>query len=160
MDLVEAKKAIEATEARLSEEPFIVAHVFERNGRSLHVALTDRLRQRARKGRVWQSKAFLSAFKNAGYGFDAQRAKSRGGSDGIFVLDREFRPVNAMMKKVFDRYLDHPDSGVAEVAKALDTEIASLQAVRLVSHHMRLLGVLHRTEAEDWLVLVDWDAQK
>ena len=65
-----------------------------------------------------------------------------------------------MMKKVFDRYLDRADGGAQAVAKALGTSVDKLQAVRLVSHHMRLLGVLHSTKAEDWLVLVDWDAEK
>lgn len=32
-----------------------------------------------------------------------------------------------------------------------------LLPVRLVSHHLRLLGVLARTGAADWLVLVDCD---
>jgi hypothetical protein len=38
--------------------------------------------------------------------------------------------------------------------------VKELQAVRLVSHHLRLLGVLARGEAEDWLVLVDPDATR
>lgn len=33
-------------------------------------------------------------------------------------------------------------------------------AVRLVSHHMRLLGVLKRDANEDWLILVDIDDTK
>ena len=32
--------------------------------------------------------------------------------------------------------------------------------MRVVSHHMRLLGVLYRTTSEDWLVLVDYDDTK
>jgi len=32
--------------------------------------------------------------------------------------------------------------------------------VRLVSHHMRLLGVLRRTDTGDWLVLVDLDVTR
>lgn len=65
-----------------------------------------------------------------------------------------------MMRKLFDQYLDKPNSGVQEVARALDTAIDRLYPVRLVSHHMRLLGVLHRAEHEDWLVLIDYDDTK
>ncbi|OWK36609.1 hypothetical protein FRUB_09172 [Fimbriiglobus ruber] len=38
-----------------------------------------------------------------------------------------------------------------------DTFVSSGLPVRLVSHHLRLLGVLARREDADWLVLVDCD---
>ena len=47
-----------------------------------------------------------------------------------------------------------------EVAKALGTEVDQLQAARLVSHHLRLLGVLWQDSGADWLVLVDYDDTK
>ena len=62
-----------------------------------------------------------------------------------------------MMTKVFDRFLDSPKSGAEDLAVALNVPRESLLPVRLVSHHMRLLGVLVRHEADDWLVLVDCD---
>ena len=158
MNLIEAKAAIERVEGSLSALPYVVAHTFSINGRALHVAITDRLRKRCRKGRVWKSPAFLTAFKNAQYGFDPDHAHSPGGADGIFVLTRSHKPANAMMKKVFDRFLDKPDSGAKEIAEYLGTELHSLIAVRVVSHHLRLLGCLHRGEREDTLVLVDYDA--
>ena len=39
-------------------------------------------------------------------------------------------------------------------------QIDDLLPVRLVSHQMRLLGVLYRTREADWLVLVDFDSTK
>jgi len=157
MTLTKLKTLIESVESRLAKEPFVVAHTFVRDSHPLHVALTDRLRRRAKKGRVWKTPEFLTALKNAEYGFDSSRARSRGGADGVFLLDRSFSPRNEMMRKIFDRYLDKGGSGVDAVAKALETNGSDFVAVRLVSHHLRLLGVLHRTATDDWLVLVDYD---
>jgi hypothetical protein len=98
-----------------------------------------------------------ATLKNAAYGFDERQARSAGGRDGLFLLDRTFRPPNEMMRKLFDHYLDKPTSGAAELAEALGVKIDELLPVRLVSHHLRLLGVLARKENEDWLVLVDCD---
>ena len=149
MDLQDARAAIEAAEPHLGPTGFVVAATFERDGRRLDVAITDRLRRACRKARVWNSPALLTAFKNAGYGFDEARARSPGGSDGIFVITREHRPPNAMMKKLFDRYLDRPGSGAQELAADLGTTAERLIPVRLVSHHLRLLGVLHREAARE-----------
>ena len=157
MHLDELKERLAEIEPSLPRRPFALLHVVERDGRGLHVALTDRLRARARRGRVWKSPAFLTALKNAGYGLDDARARSRGGQDGIFLLDRGFTPRNAMMRKLFDHYLDKPGSGAAQVTAALEAPLDALLPVRVVSHHMRLLGVLLRGEAADWLVLVDYD---
>ena len=87
MNIQEAKAAVERVDGSLSAQPYVVAHSFERNGRRLHLALADRLREACKKGRVWKS----------------------------------------------------------------------LVPVRLVSHHLRLLGVLSRGATEDALVLVDFD---
>ncbi len=65
-----------------------------------------------------------------------------------------------MMGKLFRGYLDNPRSGVAEVARTIGVEVADLVAVRVVSHHMRLLGVLGHLADADWLVLVDFDDTK
>jgi hypothetical protein len=132
-------------------------HVFEREGRRLHVAVTARLHTHARKEGVWRSREMLATLKNAAYGFDEKVARSVGGRDGIFLMDRTFRPANEMMRKLFDQYLDRPGSGAEEVAAALGVPVGELLPVRLVSHHMRLLGVLARRGGEDWLVLVDCD---
>jgi hypothetical protein len=156
----EARTRLDAIEERLEGELFLVHSISERNGRTLQLAITDRLRRAAKKGRVWRSKEFFTALKNASYDFDPHHARSRGGSDGLFLLDRSFRPKNEMMKKIFDRYLDRADSGVAEVAQALGASVEQLAGARLVSHHLRLLGVLWQNGSTDWLVLVDYDDTK
>ena len=160
MLLNDLKTKLEKLEPLLATEPFVEFDSYERNGRILHVALTERLCRIARKNRVWKSKQLLTALKNAHYGPDPDHQKSTGGRDGIFLVDRDFRPANEMMRKLFDQYLDKPTSGAEEVAQALGTTISRLYPVRLVSHHLRLLGVLHRAEHEDWLVLVDYDDSK
>ena len=160
MDLKEIKKVIESVESKLSEHTFIIAHAFERNGRVLYVALTNRLKKSCKRGRVWKSKAFLTAFKNAEYGFDESRAKSQGGSDGIFLLTRNYLPKNEMMKKIFDRFLGKPDIEAEAIANELNINMTSLLPVRLVSHHMRLLGVLMKGTTVDTLVLIDYDDTK
>lgn len=157
MDLAEAKARLLAIEPELSTSPLVELHAFEREGRTLHLGVTERLRKAARKEGVWRSREMLVTLKNAAYGFDEQKARSAGGRDGIFLLDRGFRPPNPMMHKLFDRFLDKPGSGVEEIAAALGVPVAELLPVRLVSHHLRLLGVLARTGKGDWLVLVDCD---
>jgi len=157
LDQADAKERLKAIEDELSGSPFVRFHTFERDGRSLHLCLTDRLRRAARKEGVWRSREMLATLKNASYGFDEQRARSAGGKDGLFLLDRTFRPANAMMKKLFDHFLDHPAGEASQLAEALGATLPTLLPVRLVSHHMRLLGVLARKENEDWLVLVDCD---
>ena len=101
-----------------------------------------------------------TALKNAEYGFDGAHALSPGGSDGIFILTRDHRPENEMMRKVSNRFLDRPDSGIKEIADELNCIAETLIPVRLVSHHMRLLGILYRADQEDTLVLVDFDNTK
>ena len=160
MTLEEARVSIEAVEDALGQATFVVAHTFTRDGRDLKVAVTERLRRVAKKGRVWKSKPLLTAFKNAAYGYDESQGISRGGYDGMFRLTRDHRPANEMMRKLFDRFLDRPDSGAQDIADQLDVALEDLLPVRLVSHHMRLLGVLHRGENEDTLVLVDYDDTK
>jgi hypothetical protein len=157
MELAEAKDRLKAIEDSLADAPFVEFHAFERGGRTLHVALTERLRKAARKEGVWRSREMLATLKNAAYGFNERQARSVGGRDGIFSLDRTFRPANAMMVKLFDRFLDKSGSGAEELAAAVGVPLAELLPVRLVSHHMRLLGVLGRKDEADWLVLVDCD---
>jgi hypothetical protein len=157
MELAEAKDRVKAIEDALPDAPFVEFHAFAREGRTLRVALTERLRKAARKEGVWRSREMFATLKNAAYGFDERQARSVGGRDGIFVMDRTFRPANGMMAKLFDRFLDKPGSGAEELAAALGVPPAELLPVRLVSHHLRLLGVLARKDDADWLVLVDCD---
>ena len=160
MNLEQLKASVAAVEDRLAQFPFVVVHDFARDGHPLRLALTGRLRKACKRGRVWQSTAFLAALRNAQYGFDENKAHSPGGSDGIFLLTLEHRPANEMTRKLFDRYLDRADSGADTIAEALGTPLASLIPVRLVRHHLRLLGLLHRENTQDTLVLVDYDDTK
>ena len=102
----------------------------------------------------------LTALKNAAYGFDPRSPRSRRGADGIFVVDRGFRPVNSMMNKLFSQFIDKPDPLVSVLAGALGSAAEDWVPVRLVSHHMRLLGVLSLAGDEAQLVLVDYDDDK
>ena len=157
MELSEVKDRLKEIESRLASEAFVVLHTFEREGRPLHLALTERLRKAALKEGIWRSREMSITLKNAAYGFDERQARSGSGRDGIFVLDRTFRPANEMMRKLFDRYLDKPGSGAEELAATMGVALPDLLPVRLVSHHMRLLGILARKPDADWLILVDCD---
>jgi hypothetical protein len=159
MDELAALRAeIEAVEGRLAEEAFVTLRPVVRDGRAMHVVLTQRFHRLARRARLWRSTALVVTLKNAGYGFDPGRARSVGGRDGIFLLDRGVD--GPMTRKVFGRFLDRADSGAAELAEHLGTTVDRLQAVRLVSHHLRLLGVLHRGASEDRLAIVDFDRRE
>lgn len=160
MDLAAAKERLKAIEGDLPAAPHVHFHTFHRDNRPIHVHLTERLRKAARRDGLWRSREMLTTLKNAAYGFDERQARSLSGRDGVFLLDRTFRPPNAMMVKMFDRYLDRAGSGAAELAASMGCRASELLAVRLVSHHMRLLGVLIRKATEDWLVLVDCDTSK
>jgi len=160
MDLKEAKRRLGEAEASLDEATFATFATFDTPHGPLEVLVTDRLRRRCRKGRVWRSTAMLTALKNAAYGLDARAPRSRGGQDGVFLVDRDHRPANSMMKKPYDRFLDKPDPPVGELATALDTDPARWTAVRLVSHHLRLLGVVFDAGDLARLVLVDYDDEK
>jgi hypothetical protein len=157
MEPAEVKAQLKAIEDALPGAAFVPFHTFTRDDRPLHVCITERLRKHARKEGVWRSREMVAALKNAAYGFDERRARSVSGRDGIFLLDRTFTPANAMMWKLFDRYLDKPGSGARDLAAALGVPLSELLPVRLVSHHLRLLGVLARSADSDRLVLVDCD---
>jgi hypothetical protein len=160
VELSEIKSKLIKIEESLPLSAFSLFHSFSRDNRVLKVGITMRLKKRALKNRVWKSKSMLKALKNAAYGFDEKQARSRGGTDGIFLLDRHFIPKNEMMKKLFEGFLDQPNSEVMDIATVLSVEPSVFLPVRLVSHDLRLLGVLYRAEKEDWLILVDCDANQ
>ena len=60
----------------------------------------------------------------------------------------------------FDRFLDKPDPLLAVRVSRLAVSTDDLLAVRVVSHHMRLLGVLVERENASHLVVVDYDYTK
>ena len=156
-ELSELRKLLDLAEVELELDAVAKLADFGAGNHSLGVFITARLRRQCKKGRVWGSSGMLTALKNAEYGLDASRPRSRGGSDGVFLLDRAFHPPNAMMRKLFDRFLDKPDPLVAELEQRFGVLSEQWLPVRVVSHHMRLLGVLIRGSGGDVLVLVDYD---
>ena len=160
MELSEVRSKLEAAEEELAARPVTVFADFRTPHGDLRVSVTDRLRRKSRKGRVWKSPAMLTALKNAAYGFDPKASRSRGGADGVFSVDRNFKPANAMMAKLFGQFLDKPDPLVEVLAAYLRTPPQEWLTVRLVSHHLRLLGVLAISPAGGHLVLVDHDGEK
>jgi len=160
MDLAEAKLRIARAEAVLDGHPVANFAEFATPHGELRVLVTGRLRKRCKKERIWKSSAMCTALKNAEYGFDPKASRSRGGSDGIFTIDRSFRPVNSMMKKLFARFLDKPDPLVSEIESVLDVASTNWVPARLVSHHLRLLGVIVIKHGVSHLVLVDCDSEK
>ncbi len=153
MDLAELEERLDAIEdAEIAE-----LVTFPTPFGAVTVWITARLRKACRKRKIWKSPGMLTALKNAAYGLDPARQRSRGGADGIFLLDRAFRPENEMMRKVFDRFLDKPDPLVSTIAATFSVVPTALTPVRLVSHHLRLLGVLATQGTAAQLVLVDYD---
>ena len=65
-----------------------------------------------------------------------------------------------MMRKIYAGYLDKAGKEADEVARVLGCSKEGLTAVRLVSHHMLMLGVLLKGDDADSLVLVDFDHSK
>ena len=129
------------------------------NERKFDVYLTQKLMKEARRSKVWKSKEFCITLRNVKYGLDLEQIKSRGGRDGIFLLDKTFRPYNEMQRRIFDRFIDNPNSDYAVVTKQLNLDRDKIVAVRVVSHHMRVVGIYHRGENEDVIVLVDVDTK-
>ncbi|WP_035604749.1 hypothetical protein [Haloferula sp. BvORR071] len=65
-----------------------------------------------------------------------------------------------MMRKIFDRFLDKPDPLAGILSAKFGVAIGDFVAVRIVSHHMRLLGVMVKREGISNLALVDYDDTK
>ena len=160
MELAEAKAKLIQLESVLGDAEIVLFATFDTPAGKLLLYLTERLQRQCRKGKVWKSPGMLSTLKNAAYGFDIDNPRSRAGSDGIFKVDRNFRPRNSMMSKLFDRFLDKPDPSIGAIERELGSPSSEGVPVRLVSHHMRLLGVLARKSGSDHLVLVDYDDEK
>jgi hypothetical protein len=160
VDLSQVKDRLTEIELELDDAVMVRFHIFHRNGRPLSVYLTKRLKRQCSKGRVWKSKPMLTALKNAEYGFDPDLSRSAGGRDGLFLLDRSWKPKNEMMKKIFDRYMDREDEELKIISDLFGVGVSELKGARLVSHDLRLLGVLVHRDKEDDLVLVDYDDTK
>ncbi len=160
MTLSDIKKKLTEVENRLVEQPVVELMTFDTPHGQMKVFVTDRLRRKCRRGGVWKSSEMLTAVKNVAYGFDAKASRSRGGADGIFCLDRNFKPTNPMIKKLFAQVIDKPGPLVSTIEDILKFRIKDCIPVRVVSHHMRLLGVLSVSSSQSQLVLVDYDNNK
>ena len=160
MELSELRNRLGEAEKSLGSSPLVECCGFETPHGEVSVWVTDRFRKACRKSRAWKTVPMLTALKNATYGFDPRRPRSRGGSDGVFLLERGFQPPNEMMRKIFDRFLDRPSPLLDEILDGSGVSIKDLPPVRVVSHHMRLLGVLVRGDTRSDLVLVDCDNTK
>ena len=157
MEIAEIRSLLEDIDERLDSENIVLFDRFIRNDTAIDLYLTSYLKRNLKKGRRWKSKEFCQTLKNAEYGFDTNTAMSRGGKDGIFLITREFKPKNPMMEKVFDRFIDKAESGVEIVLARFGVRRENLKAVRLVSHHMRLLGLSIKTPTGQAVVLIDYD---
>ncbi|MCH2044475.1 MAG: hypothetical protein MK212_10200 [Saprospiraceae bacterium] len=160
MNIEEARQQLDNCESKLDYEELVEFATFETGETKLRLYLSATFRKRCKKKKVWKSKAFFITLKNAKYGLDPLEARSRGGKDGLFMLDRNFSPKNAMQKKVFDQFMDKPSSSFAQIVKELNLSTDKVKAVRIVSHHMRLLGIYQRIENVDTIILVDFDNTK
>jgi len=97
MALSDIKKKLTEVENRLVERAVVELMTFDTPHGQVKVFVTDGLRRKCRRGRVWKSSEMLTAIKNVAYGFDARASRSRGGADGVFCLDRNFKPTNSMV---------------------------------------------------------------
>lgn len=160
MDLNELKTRITACETALQQNLLVE---FDRQavaGKMQVTFLSPALLKKCKKARVWKSQAFLITLKNIRYGFDELQSRSVSGRDGIFLIDRHFTPRNSMQKKIFDQFIDKETADFKAIVAALQLHPAELKAVRVVSHHLRLLGILEVRKTENILVLVDYDDEK
>ena len=158
MNKTELRQRLIETENELRNgAPWGLFGEFDTPHGTLDVYLTGRLRRKCRKGGVWRTPPMLTALKNVTYGYDSIGSHSRGGLDGIFRLDRSYSPPNSMMKKVFG-FLDKFDPLVAEIVESFDSIPNDWIPVRIVSHHMRLLGFILLDKST--LMLIDFDNDK
>jgi len=148
---------LEASERVLAQDWLASLGSFGANNREVEVFVTARFVRAARRARCWKSRAMLTALKNAAYGYDPSRPRSRGGRDGIFRVDRTFTPPNAMMRKLYAGFIDQKNGDADLLAQRLGVDRQDFMPVRLVSHHLRLLGVLVCEPGERRLVLIDLD---
>ena len=91
VNLDEVKTRLTELEDEFKAEIFVDFSEFKRNGRILKVYISRHLYNSLKKARLWKSKQLLATLKNAEYGFEEKDARSRGGKDGIFLLDRTFQ---------------------------------------------------------------------
>ena len=161
MDLAEAKDLLKAIEDRLADAPFVEFHAFERKGGScIWLSRTVCGSMPARKVCGGDARDLCDSRTRPTGMTSATSTQCKWTGRSLPLGPPSSAPANEMMHKLFDHFLDKPGSGAEELAAALVTPLAQLLPVRLVSHHLRLLGLLARKDDADWLVLVDCDRSK
>jgi hypothetical protein len=160
MEIKEAKKKLEVCEKLLEKENLVEFAFLDTGNQKLQLYLSSLLKKNCSKKRIWKSKAFFITLKNIKYGIDLFNFKSKGGRDGIFVIDRSYTPKNMMQKKIFDQFIDNENSDFNQIVNRMNFSSDDINAVRIVSHHMRLLGIHQRIDGIDKIVLVDFDDTK
>ena len=160
MEIEEVKKRLLEIEQRIDDEVIVEFAEVVNNDRKLIVYLTSIFRKNCKKNKIWKSKKFLITLKNIKYGIDYTSFRSKGGKDGIFRLDRDHRPKNEMQRKIFDQFIDKMNSGFKMIVDELELSGQDINAVRVVSHHMRLLGIHQDLGEKDILVLINCDDTK
>lgn len=159
MDLKELKIKVKEIENDLERYPFLKVVDFHEGNRSVSVYLTPRLKNKCKKGKVWNSRQFLITLMNAKYGYKEDNPRSGGGQDGVFLVDRKFKPRNEMQNKLFDQFINKAKEDYLSIIKEFSGPQKTFLPVRVVSHHMRLLGLLLIEEC-DHVILVDYDVGK
>lgn len=160
MEISEAKKKVDESEELLKTE--IIAEIDRRevNDRTLVTFISNDLMKKCKKGKLWKSQQFYITLKNIKYGLEQNQMRSVSGRDGIFLVDRDYKPKNSMQTKIYDRFIDNESSAFESIVERLSLDKRMIKGVRVVSHHLRLLGILDRKINEDVIVLVDFDNEK
>ena len=154
------KSKLDFAEKKLQNQFILEYERREINNRMLVTYFSNIFVKNCKKGKVWKSPEFITTLKNLKYGFDESRMRSKSGRDGIFLVDRKYRPKNSLQKKIYDKFIDKDNSDFQVIVTELNMSENAVKGVRVVSHHMRLLGILEIREAEDLIVLIDFDRDK
>ncbi len=158
MNLEEIKQLVREKE---TDNKILVEFLTTKNNEREQITyFTSILKKNCKKGKVWKSKEFFITLKNLKYGIDYTNFRSKGGKDGIFIIDRNYRPRNNMQKKIFNQFIDKENSGIEQILNELNIPKTEINAVRIVSHHMRLLGIHYEKDNQDIIILVDYDNTK
>ncbi|MEI7492599.1 MAG: hypothetical protein WCK92_14455 [Bacteroidota bacterium] len=160
LKLDELKLRVKVIAEELESNEISKVDEFIVNGFSYKLYFTKTFFRNCKKNKIWNTPGFLTALKNTKYGFNRETPRSIGGKDGIFVLDRYHKPKNSMQHKIFDRLIDNPDSKLKFYLRSLGLPITNTIAIRIVSHHLRLLGILVEKDSIYNLVLLDCDNEK
>lgn len=115
----ELKSTLKALSKDMVEKSIILLDSYEINNKKYNLYLTNQFYRNCKKGKVWLNNDFLITLKNAKYGIDKDNMRSKGGKDGIYLVDRKFQPKNLMQTKIYDRFIDNANSKFKEYTNIL-----------------------------------------